>query len=131
MKSSQHLVAGVLNEISLWMTQAGTSDEKITNVQIVLVEALNNIIEHGSDCEGSSLIDIEITVSNNIIVAQLRDSGIKFTPPEIMQSPLQYNDDLNDFPEGGFGWFLIRKITSSVEFTRTAGKNHLVLKFQG
>jgi serine/threonine-protein kinase RsbW len=129
MKNNQEMVPDLLNEICLWMTQANASEARITNVQIVLGEALNNIIEHGFEYEGSGLIEIEISVSEKEIVVRLCDNGIAFTPPEASQTPLQNKDDLNGLPEGGFGWFLIKEITSSVKFTRSAGKNHLVLNF--
>jgi serine/threonine-protein kinase RsbW len=31
--------------------------------------------------------------------------------------------DLDDLPEGGFGWFLIRAMTSDLVYHRTGGQN--------
>lgn len=129
MRNYQKLVPGFLDEICLWMTQADASDEKITNVQIVLGEVMNNIIEHGFKNEGTGLIEIEIFITGDGITVRLCDDGVEFTPPEASQSPLQDKDNLDDLPEGGFGWFLIKEITSSIELKRRENKNHLTLNF--
>lgn len=130
MKNYQKLVPGFLDEICLWMTQVDASDEKITNVQIVLSEVMNNIIEHGFKSEGIGLIEVEIFITADGITVRLCDDGIEFTPPEASQSPLLDKDNLDDLPEGGFGWFLIKEITSSIELKRRENKNHLTLNFK-
>lgn len=129
MENDQEQVPDLLNEICLWMTQANASEEKITNVQIVLGEVLNNIIEHGFKDGGFGLIEVEISVAENGTVVRVCDNGAVFTPPQVSQTPLQDKDDLNGLPEGGFGWFLINAITSSIKFNRRAGKNYLILNF--
>ncbi len=129
MKNCQGLVPDLLDEICLWMMQADATDADITNVQIVLGEALNNIIKHGFESEGSGRIELKISLMGDGIVVRLCDDGIAFTPPEISDTPLQGKNDLKNLPEGGFGWFLIKQITSSIEFTRFTNRNYLVLKF--
>lgn len=118
-----------MDEICLWMMQADASDVDITNVQIVLGEALNNIIEHGFEREGTGIISVEISLSDSGIVVSLCDDGIAFTPPKVAALPLRDQDDFSNLPEGGFGWFLIKEITSSTEYNRISNKNYLVLKF--
>ncbi|MFK5997023.1 MAG: ATP-binding protein [Rhodobacterales bacterium] len=104
-----------LTEITDWMVRVGARPEAITNVQIVLAEALNNIVEHGFKHKKPGYVDINIDLSEAAIVVGLTDDGVAFTPPEVEQSPLRDKNDLDNLPEGGFGWFLIRKITSSCE----------------
>jgi len=47
LKISIDTVPKILAEISDWMVKSDAPAETITNVQIVLAEALNNIVEHG------------------------------------------------------------------------------------
>jgi serine/threonine-protein kinase RsbW len=125
----QASVSGILDEASKWLAQENVSSRKITDIQIVLAEALNNVIEHGFSCENSGNVDVCINICKDIIVVDISDNGIKFTPPEATQTPLQDTSDIEQLPEGGFGWFLIREITTSFTFHRIANKNRLVLNF--
>jgi serine/threonine-protein kinase RsbW len=130
MMNCQASVSGMLNEASKWLTQENVSGRKITDIQIVLAEALNNVIEHGFSRENSGNVGVCIDIRDDIIVVEISDNGIKFTPPVVTQTPLQDTSDIEHLPEGGFGWFLIREITTSFTFRRIANKNRLVLNFQ-
>jgi serine/threonine-protein kinase RsbW len=129
-QNCQSLVPNLLGDVCKWLVQVGVSHEKITDVQIVMAEALNNVIEHGFASDNSGHIGIDIEVANGSIVAEISDNGKEFTPPEANQTPLQDNDDFDHLPEGGFGWILIREITTSYTFHRIANENRLILNFQ-
>ena len=118
-----------LAEISDWMVESGVRSETIINVQIVLAEALNNIMEHGFKGKNAGSVEIHINLAGNSIQVCLTDDGMAFIPPEAVKSPLGDKDDLANLPEGGFGWFLIRQITTSYDLHRVAGRNHLRLVF--
>ena len=127
--NSQTLVPDLLAEIREWMIKVGVGNDKNTDVQIVLAEALNNVIEHGFTHERTGTIEIDIEVSGDTTVVRLTDNGKAFTPPKATKSPMQNSCDIDNLPEGGFGWFLIKKIVSSYEFHRFSNKNLLVLEF--
>jgi serine/threonine-protein kinase RsbW len=127
--NSQYIIADLLEDIRMWMEQINVHNGTITNVQITLAEALNNIIEHGFDGRDNGEIELEIKSANGTTVVHLADNGVEFTPPNNTRTPLQDNADIDSLPEGGFGWFLISEITSSYTFHRKGNKNHLLLKF--
>ena len=127
--NNQELVHVVLDEICRWMRKVSTPEGKITDVQIVLAEALNNIIEHGYECENTGTVEIVLKVSKDRIWVQLIDNGVEFTPPAVSETPLKDIGDTDSLPEGGFGWFLIKSITSSYEFYRKPDRNVLCLSF--
>jgi len=129
MTNCQDLVPNLLEEIQQWMHSVGVSTDRVTDVQIVLAEALNNVIEHGFEHENTGELEIKIEVSDIQTVAYISDNGMAFTPPDNAQSPLKSDGDLNTLPEGGFGWFLIKEVTSCYEFHRQADKNKLILFF--
>ncbi|WP_193222005.1 ATP-binding protein [Amylibacter sp. SFDW26] len=129
MTNCQDLVPNLLDEIQEWMCTVNVQEGHITDVQIVLAEALNNVIEHGFEHENTGELEIKIEVSEVQIIAHICDNGLAFTPPDNSQTPLQVDDDLKTLPEGGFGWFLIKEVTSHFEFHRCANKNQLILFF--
>ncbi len=126
----QASVSVMLDEAKKWLAQENVCSSKITDIQIVLAEALNNVIEHGFSCENSGNVVVCIDMQDDIIVVEISDNGIEFTPPVAAQTPLQDTCDIEHLPEGGFGWFLIREITTSFTFHRIANMNRLVLNFQ-
>lgn len=128
--NNQHMVPDLLMKIRQWMVGIGVPQNKITNIQIVVAEALNNIIEHGFSIENFGTIDIQIEVDDDSTVVELMDNGKKFTPPNISKTPLIDSTDFENLPEGGFGWFLITEITSSFELQRHLNMNKLILRFR-
>lgn len=112
-----------LKPLSLDVEEAGT-------VELVMAEALNNIVEHaypGDDPAGS----IEITCKH-------AKDGLHFTVVDTGQSmpdgqtpvgaAVDLDVDLCDMPEGGFGWFLIKDLAKDVVYRRDALENHLSLR---
>ena len=43
--------------------------------------------------------------------------------------PAELGDRLEDLPEGGFGWFLIRQLSETVTYLRQGDRNNLSLTF--
>lgn len=99
------------------------------DVQIVLAEAVNNVIEHGFKDENSGEIHIDIHVMDEMTVVQLMDNGTEFILSSKPASPVINKEVIDDLPEGGFGWFLINEITHSFELRRSQDMNKLTLNF--
>ena len=129
MANCQDLVPKLLDEIQQWMHDVVVPENHIADVQIVLAEALNNVIEHGFEHENTGELKIKMEVSEPRVVVHVSDNGLAFTPPGNSQTPLAMDDNLDALPEGGFGWFLIKEVTTSFEFHRHADRNQLVMYF--
>lgn len=98
--------------------------EGIIGTEIVLAEVLNNIAEHGY--ENSNLGDILISVlcTDDMISIESRDHGIPMpglAPPETELEDTTV--EIDDLPEGGFGWFFIRSLSSHMEYRRAPTQN--------
>lgn len=94
-------------------------------VELVLAEALNNIVEHAYAGQGAGRIQVRLLELPGAICLQLRDRGAPMPGlvlPEGRLKPLGHDGDL---PEGGFGWYLIRRLASEVSYRRDAGENIL------
>lgn len=122
-------VPSVLKDICTWMSDCGVDTEKIMDVQIVLAEALNNIIEHGFEIDDAGALDIKINVSGTDVFIELTDNGKAFRPPNVTALPEYDTTQTETLPEGGFGWFLIQNLTSGFHWHRVEHKNRLTLIF--
>jgi serine/threonine-protein kinase RsbW len=90
--------------------------------QIVLAEALNNIVEHAYSGQNG---DIEITLQlrQNELVCKIMDSGLPMPDGQLpVGKPAPIDGDL---PEGGFGWHLIRTLSKDLDYRRIDGRNLL------
>lgn len=98
-------------------------------IEIVLAEVLNNITEHAYEDRGYGAINTRISVAPDSMFVTLVDYG-KPMPglslPEGKQADL--NVALDDLPEGGFGWFMIRELTQDLHYGRQNDQNHLTFR---
>ncbi|MBL4926828.1 ATP-binding protein [Fuscibacter oryzae] len=98
-----------------------TADGRSTT-ELVLAEVLNNVVEHAY-ARYPGEIELRLTVDPACLHCQIIDSGLPM--PE---ERLPAGDPPNlggDLPEGGFGWNLIRTLTTGLEYHRLAGRNYL------
>jgi serine/threonine-protein kinase RsbW len=95
--------------------------------QIVLAEALNNIVEHAY-AQGPGEIEVTIEVCAVGLTCRIMDAGRPMpggTLPEGKLAALTPDDDL---PEGGFGWHLIRTLSEDLNYRREGGRNLLTFR---
>ena len=98
--------------------------EGVISTEIILAEVLNNIAEHGY--EDSNLGDVVLSVlcTDDMISIETRDHGVPMpglNPPEKELEDIPMN--VEDLPEGGFGWFFIRSLSSHMEYRRVGSQN--------
>ena len=100
----------------------GLSDECRGRAEIVLAEALNNIVEHAY-AGAPGQIDISLRLDGAALSCHIADRG-RAMPN--LALPLGVLRDLGDDPpEGGFGWFLIHSLAQSLTYARQDGQNCL------
>nr|WP_281245133.1 ATP-binding protein [Litoreibacter janthinus] len=101
-----------------------SQSEGIIGTEIVLAEVLNNIAEHSYQCSGLGDVIISVLCTDDMISVETRDYGVPMpglNPPktELEEIPLA----VEDLPEGGFGWFFIRSLSSHMEYRRIGQQN--------
>ncbi|WP_432817385.1 ATP-binding protein [Sulfitobacter sp. JB4-11] len=99
-------------------------------VELVLAEALNNIIEHAYPAEGPvGTIRVLLRLCCRGLHVRIIDDGVPMpggrVPPGL---PQDVSVGVAGLPEGGFGWFLIRDLAKDVAYRRLAGRNQLDLR---
>ena len=124
--SDPFAVRDVLSELHDTLLQKNVAESDVENADIVLGEALNNIVEHAYPDGKSGDIKLQYTVDAGFHTIAITDNGLAMpdlTPPEGAAKP----DDcaFEELPEGGFGWFMIRALTQNLSYQRHEGTNRL------
>lgn len=120
-------VSRMVRRAEEWLLSFDVGKEFSGDVALVLAEALNNVVEHAYQYREDGLIDVELRLRSPELKISIQDKGQKFPglpAKKVMDGPEQNFEDL---PEGGFGWFLIQTLTSAIEYEHVAGENHLEL----
>ena len=96
---------------------------------LVVAEALNNVIEHAYGAHSKGDIQIRATLRADTLSVQIVDRGRPFDgpPEEVMLNTEQH--EVADMPEGGYGWFLIKRLTDDIHFSNDGVRNKLTLVF--
>lgn len=129
--AQQASVALALKEFNDGNCCQGAGPDLISSLEIVLAEALNNVIEHAcvglDDRQFSFFCDFD----GRVISITIEDNGRPFPGAMLPDGDAPaLSVSLDELPEGGFGWFLIRSICSEVSYTREGSMNRLELKLQ-
>jgi serine/threonine-protein kinase RsbW len=102
-----------------------SADDRGT-AELVLGEVLNNIVEHAYP-SGPGLIDLWLSRTGVGLTCKVADRGLAMRDGRAPDGALPAGIDgpLEDLPEGGFGWNLIRTLTEDLQYERVQGQNHL------
>lgn len=96
------------------------------DVEIVLAEAVNNIVEHAYDGLSFGALALRISLSRQSLRIDLIDWG---RPLPNLAIPTGHAPDPESLSEGGYGWLLIRSLVSTLDYDRHADTNRLSLRF--
>lgn len=111
------------------LTQHGLDPDETSSVEIVLAEALNNIVKHAYDAKDAGEIRLVIKQRSSGLLFEISDKG---HPMPNGRAPLgnhpmsEFNSD--PMPEGGYGWFLIRELVRDLIYDRRDEQNYLIFR---
>lgn len=97
--------------------------------QIVLAEALNNIVEHAY-AQMPGEIEVTLAVTDCGIQCDIIDFGLPMPGAILPSGHLPAQGVLADLPEGGFGWYLIRTLSQDLQYRRDGGRNLLSFRIE-
>ena len=120
-------VSQALVQLNQQLIGLGLERDALIRLELVLAEVLNNIVEHAYCDTGHGDIALEAAVHGNTIWCHLTDRG-RAMPGGKLPPARRYDLDaldILDLPEGGFGWGLIRDLTSSLSYARCGAQNRL------
>lgn len=96
-------------------------------IELAIVEAANNIVEHAYNGKDENPIEIIITRHKNDIQIKIYDLGASFDPFDIPEPDLE-TENLDNISESGRGLFIIKSIMDEVSFGKESGLNVVSLK---
>ena len=102
------------------------STDIVFNLNLVLEEAVVNIINYAYPNEEHQSIYLSARMHEGSIVLVLTDTGKEFDPTAAPEADVTLSAD--DRQIGGLGIFLIRQIMNEVKYERIEGKNVLTLE---
>jgi len=105
--------------------ELGLSPELVFNLNLVLEEAVSNVILYAYPKGEHENISLTAKKTENQLLFVLTDTGKEFDPT--LMPDADVNLAAEDRQIGGLGIFLIRQIMNRVEYQRIDGRNVLTL----
>ncbi len=105
----------------------GLNDDHCGMAEQVIAEALNNVVEHAQAERPGGKIVLETRRNADALECRIMDDGAPMPDDQLPKGELAdvSATPLDDLPEGGFGWFLIRTLTCGLNYRRVGDWNHL------
>lgn len=108
------------------------NETKVYEVELAVVEAVTNCIEHAYNLESGNSILIKFEVSENDLIISIQDYGCyweNFKDQINKESPFEFNPlDIDSLPEGGMGVALLFQLMDEVSYQREGNINTLKIK---
>ncbi len=123
----------VREALSKFLEQLGPLNldvEETGTVELVLAEVLNNIVEHAyPQPDQSGPISVDCAHQADGLIVNIKDQGRAMPDGQMPIGQLTSLDvEMDDLPEGGFGWFLIQHLAKDVTYDRVGNENHLRMR---
>ena len=99
------------------------SVETIYKVNLILEEALTNIIKYAYKDTLAHDIRVEMTLNEHELIIEFQDDGEEFDP--ISAPSPKAPDSISESPVGGLGIHLVKQMADDVEYRRHNGRNIL------
>ena len=118
-----------INKLALFIEELdetlNLTPELVFNLNLVLEEAVSNVIFYAYPKEEHQEIVLIAKMSNKSLIFVLTDSRKEFDPTQAPDADVALSAEERKI--GGLGIFLIRQIMNKVEYQRIEGKNVLTL----
>lgn len=113
------------------LREMGVPEARADEVQIALTEAVNNVVEHAYAGMDVGAVRIRCNLDPEQLWISIGDAGVPFKDGQLPAGTRQdLNVSLEELPEGGFGWLLIRELATDVQYERNDAGNNLSLRFE-
>ncbi len=113
-------IRAAVKHVETRLHASGLDKSVIEDLNLALTEAMTNIARHGYLGQAGD-IHLSIRVDDTYLTCQLEDSGIAFDPTLLGHNA----PNPSDLKEGGYGWYIIRKLSDQLFYAREDGRNRL------
>lgn len=107
----------------------GISADDAGTLELTLAEVLNNVVEHSYANLPPGLVEMHLEQESEALACRIEDFGRSmpgWSLPDRGLPPL--NVDIADLAEGGWGWSLIRELTTDLGYERRNNRNILTFR---
>lgn len=101
------------------LSDLGIGGKTASQVVLAVDEACANCIIHQHQCDGSSVIEVNMDLAGDTLNISIRDSGQAFPIDQYQSAPLE--DIVRQRKKGGLGLSIIHKIMDQVEVEQHPG----------
>ncbi len=107
------------------------TESEIYQIELCVVEAVNNSIEHAYNKQSGHEVEVVITICQDKIILNICDTGKNMDPNLLEKIDTSFSDidldDIESIPEEGRGLPLMKSIMDSMSYKHESGKNCLRL----
>ena len=119
-------VPRVARSVRLLCLDLGVGATETAEIELAVVEAVNNAIQHAYDMCAGHEVAFSIEVDDEYVMARVRDSG-RAMPPGLLEAvPAQPSFEA-EAPGGGMGLVIMKQIMDRVCYESAGGQNVLTL----
>lgn len=121
----------LLNQVQQWfenfclqhLSKLSWSEAQLYRLNLALAEGFTNAVRHAHQAlPPETTIDIDLALWSDRLEIRIWDQGKPFDP-DALEEPLP-----GTLQEGGYGWFLLRRLADRVVYERAAdGRNCLLI----
>ena len=105
------------------LSEEGVPDRTIHHVRLVVEELVSNIVRYAFEDQAAHRIDVDVRTELRRVVVTIEDDGRAFNPNEAPAPSL--NEPLEQRRIGGLGIFLVKKLTSDLNYSRDNNRNRV------
>ena len=119
-------VRRALSVVTRSLRERSIPKEDLQTLGLVLAEAMNNVVEHAYLEKGIGEIDLKVSDTGRALRCVICDGGAPMpdnTPPKGLLP--QIDLPIAEQSEGGFGWYLIRELSTDLVYVRSKNRNQL------
>lgn len=127
-RSGEGSVACALRDLARILDRLGCSPSLVEDGTIVLAEVLNNIEEHAYGGRAGEPVRVDLRVTAGQASYAVEDFGLPLPSDTLPGAAMPITDPVapETWPEGGFGWAMVRRLASDVSYARSDGCNRLM-----
>ena len=115
-------IADLVNQVRSSLQAQGVDPRATHHVVMILDEVVTNLGEHGN-CRDQPA-QIRLSVEPALVHGEIRDTGPHFDPRHAPLPDLQV--DLQDRRIGGLGLYLVRELSSTLDYFRDGNQNLMI-----
>ncbi|MCU4652465.1 ATP-binding protein [Roseibacterium sp. SDUM158016] len=120
-------IGPMLSELSRHLHGLGVGRELVEDGMIALAEILNNVEEHAYAGQAGGCVHVELAADDGALRCAVEDLGAPMPGGSLPSGTMPASDPAapESWPEGGFGWAMVRRLVHDIRYVRTEDRNRL------